>query len=183
MSDTKYGKYIIDRAKEGFGPPETPEEARRREEHVTFPLYVDEEMVPGAYYFMAAWWKKITGEGSPAEEHDHDFDEYLVFLVSSLDKLILGLKPYWGTGTGPLHMTAVAARPKKFLKAIAGFFRGNLNRHVTAENGYHSHEIETIRLGLRGGFTLDGELYQTGAPDYAIDITCGGHAQFVCQNG
>jgi hypothetical protein len=25
---------------------------------------------PGAYYFMAAWWKKITGQGNPAEEHD-----------------------------------------------------------------------------------------------------------------
>ncbi len=113
---------------------------------------------------------------------DHLPDKYLVFLVSSLEKLILGLKPYWGTGPGPLHMTAVAAGPKNFFKAIAGFFRGKLNRHVTAENGYHSHEIEHIRLVLRGGFTLDGELYQTGAPDYAIDITCGGHAQFVCQN-
>jgi len=80
MSEAKYAKYIIDRAKEGFGPPETSEEAKRRKEHVEFPLYVDEEMVPGAYYFMAAWWKKITGEGSPAEEHDHEFDEYLVFL-------------------------------------------------------------------------------------------------------
>jgi mannose-6-phosphate isomerase-like protein (cupin superfamily) len=80
MSNKKYAKNIIDRPKEGFGPPETPEEAKRREEHVKFPLYVDEEVVPGAYYFMAAWWKKITGKGSPAEEHDHAFDEYLVFL-------------------------------------------------------------------------------------------------------
>jgi mannose-6-phosphate isomerase-like protein (cupin superfamily) len=80
MAELKYAKNIIDRPKAGFGPPETPEEAKRREEHVTFPIYVDEEVVPGAYYFMAAWWKKITGAGSPAEEHDHEFDEYLVFL-------------------------------------------------------------------------------------------------------
>jgi mannose-6-phosphate isomerase-like protein (cupin superfamily) len=80
MSEAKYAKNIIDKPKEGFGPPETPEEAKLREEHVKFPIYVDEEVIPGAYYFMAAWWKKITGKGSPAEEHDHEFDEYLVFL-------------------------------------------------------------------------------------------------------
>ena len=110
-------------------------------------------------------------------------EEYLVFLVSSLEKLILGLRPYWGRGPGPLHLTAVAARPQNFLKALSGFFRGNLNRYVTAKNGYHSHEIEKVQLMLRGGFTLDGELYQTGAPDYSINITNGGYAQFVCQNG
>ncbi len=78
---TKYGKNIIDRPKTMPGAPKvTDEESKRREEYVKFPIYVDDEVVPGSYYFMAAWWQKITGEGSPAEEHDHDFDEYLIFL-------------------------------------------------------------------------------------------------------
>jgi len=81
MAKSKYAKNIIDRPKENMGPPgQTAEEKKRMEEFVKFPIYVDEEVVLGAYYFMAAWWKKITGQGSPAEEHDHNFDEYLVFL-------------------------------------------------------------------------------------------------------
>ncbi|MBP1624034.1 MAG: hypothetical protein H6Q07_2054 [Acidobacteria bacterium] len=81
MSESEYGKNIVDKSKGRTGPPGlTDEESRRLEEHVRFPIYVDDEVVPGSYYFMAAWWKKVTGKGSPAEEHDHPFDEYLVFL-------------------------------------------------------------------------------------------------------
>jgi hypothetical protein len=78
---SKYGKNIVDKPKAVAGAPKiSDEEAKRRDEFVKFPIYVDDEVVPGSYYFMAAWWQKITGEGSPAEAHDHGFDEYLVFL-------------------------------------------------------------------------------------------------------
>lgn len=109
--------------------------------------------------------------------------EYLVFLVSSLEKLILGLHPYWGRGPGPLHLTAVTARPKHFFKAVAGFLRGTANRYLCPENGYHSHEIEAVRLRFQGGFTLDGELYQTTAPDDTVHVTTGGHALFMSSYG
>lgn len=78
---SKYGKYIVDKPKATAGAPKmSPEEAKRRDEFVKFPIYVDDEVVPGSYYFMAAWWQKVTGQGSPAEAHDHNFDEYLIFL-------------------------------------------------------------------------------------------------------
>jgi hypothetical protein len=81
MAETKYGKYIIDRPVKKLEPPGmTEEEIKAKKEFFTVPLYVDSEVAPGAYYFMAAWWHKITGKGSPAEEHDHEFDEYLIFL-------------------------------------------------------------------------------------------------------
>jgi mannose-6-phosphate isomerase-like protein (cupin superfamily) len=47
---------------------------------VKFPIYVDSEVVEGAYYFMAASFMGVTGRGSPPDEHSHDYDEYLVFL-------------------------------------------------------------------------------------------------------
>jgi mannose-6-phosphate isomerase-like protein (cupin superfamily) len=78
---SKYGKYIVDKPKAVSGAPKlSPEQAKRQAESVVFPIYVDDEVVPGSYYFMAAWWKKITGKGSPAEEHTYTFDEYLIFL-------------------------------------------------------------------------------------------------------
>ena len=86
MTETKYGKYIVTRPKERPRPPGvTDEELKRREEFFTVPFYVDEEVVPGAYYFMGAYWTKVTGKGSPAEEHDHEFDEYLAFLGTNPD--------------------------------------------------------------------------------------------------
>jgi len=110
-------------------------------------------------------------------------EAYLVLLVSSLEKLILGLRPYWGSGPGPLHLTAVTARPKRLFRAIAGFFSGASNRCLSPENGYHSHEVEAARLRFQGGFTLDGELYQSAAPDGTVHITTGGHVLFMCSYG
>ena len=81
---SKYGKNIVDKPKATPGAPKmSAEEAKSRDEFVKFPIYVDDEVVPGSYYFMAAWWQKITGKGSPAEGHDHQFDEYLIFLGTS----------------------------------------------------------------------------------------------------
>jgi mannose-6-phosphate isomerase-like protein (cupin superfamily) len=86
MSKPEFAKNIIDNSKGMPRPPGiTKEEIKRREENVKFPIYVDDAVIPGSYYFMAAWWKQITGKGSPAEEHDHEFDEYLVFLGTDPD--------------------------------------------------------------------------------------------------
>lgn len=110
-------------------------------------------------------------------------ERYLVFLISSLEKLILGLRPYWGRGPGPLHLTAVAAAPKQLIRAIVGFVCGTPNRYLNEQNGYYSREIDSVRLRIQGGFTLDGELYQTGAPDNALTVSAGGYATFVCRHG
>jgi mannose-6-phosphate isomerase-like protein (cupin superfamily) len=45
-----------------------------------FPIYVDDEVLKGAYYFMAACHMATTGQGAPPFEHSHDYDEYLIFL-------------------------------------------------------------------------------------------------------
>jgi hypothetical protein len=51
MTETKYGKYIIDRPKDGLRPPGmTDEELKELDKHVKFPIYIDEEVVPGAFY-------------------------------------------------------------------------------------------------------------------------------------
>ena len=109
-------------------------------------------------------------------------ENYLLFLISSLEKLILGLRPYWGRGPGPLHLTAVTANPNHLLRALAGFVRGRPNRHLNAQNGYYSREIESARMWLRGGFTLDGELYRTTAPQHSLTVSTGGCAHFVSRH-
>jgi hypothetical protein len=48
-----------------------------------FPIYVDDDVIEGAHYFMAASHLSTTGKGAPPMEHSHDYDEYLVFLGSN----------------------------------------------------------------------------------------------------
>ncbi len=72
MVNNKYGKNIVSEPKPGDPHKDT--------DLVKFPFYVDEEVVPGAYYLMAASFMGTTGQGSPPFEHSHDYDEYLIFL-------------------------------------------------------------------------------------------------------
>ena len=77
MAETEYGKYIIKRPKASVPIQKT--------EFSWLSMYIDEEVVPGAYYFMGNWIFKVPGKGTPAEEHDHEFDEYLGFVGTNPD--------------------------------------------------------------------------------------------------
>jgi len=72
VAKNRYDKNIVSEPKPGDRHKDT--------DLVKFPFYVDEEVVPGAYYLMAASFMGTTGQGSPPFEHSHDFDEYLIFL-------------------------------------------------------------------------------------------------------
>ena len=105
--------------------------------------------------------------------------EYLLLLVSSLERLFLGIHPYWGRGPGALHYTALHSRPAHPLRAIPPLFRGQPNHLATLENGYESHNIDELRLTLDGSFTLDGELYPVNRSSGPVCIGKAGPVTFV----
>ncbi len=102
----------------------------------------------------------------------------LLVLVSTLDRLFLGMRPYWGTEEGPLRYTAVSTNPKKLLSTLFSLFGSGRNRHAIPENGYLSHNVTAVRLDMEGDFTLDGELYTAGAGP--VTVSSAGPALFLC---
>jgi hypothetical protein len=104
-------------------------------------------------------------DGHPLPDGD-----LLGILVSTLDHLFLGIRPYWGTGPGRLRYGALAYRPRHFLRAVPAVLRGQPNRFLTPENGYNSVNAEVLDLELDVGFMLDGELFDT-APGTKLRIT------------
>jgi hypothetical protein len=103
----------------------------------------------------------------------------LVVLISTLERLSAGLRPYWGKERGPLHYTAVTARPRKLLLALSSLVRGRQGRHGTPQNGYFSHNVREVRLTFTGGYTLDGELYQSDPQCGPVVVQDGGQASFL----
>lgn len=77
MTESEYGKYIVTRPK--------AEMLKHNTSYTSLSVYVDDEVVPGAYYFMGNWILKPPPGGAPPEEHRHDFDEYLGFLGTNPD--------------------------------------------------------------------------------------------------
>jgi hypothetical protein len=105
--------------------------------------------------------------------------DYLMLLVTTLDRLVLGLRPFWVEGSGPLRVAAVAARPRGLLKAIPALTRGRATPHACLENGYLSCNARDIHLHLSGGFTLDGELFAVDPRLGPVRVQAGGTADFL----
>ena len=108
----------------------------------------------------------------------HQLDSFVV-LVSTLERLFLGLYPYWGNESGPLHYTAVRARPRYLLRALPSILRGRKGSYGTPENGFYSHNAHEIKLSLGSGFTLDGQLYTPETRQEPTVVRYGGTAAFL----
>jgi len=106
------------------------------------------------------------------------FDSFAV-LVSTLERLFLGFYPYWGNESGPLHYTALRARPRYLLRALPSILRGRKGSYGTPENGFYSHNVREIKLNLDSGFTLDGQLYTPEAGPEPTVVRYGGTASFL----
>lgn len=100
-------------------------------------------------------------------------------IVSSLERLFLGLYPFWGREAGALHCTWFEKPTQKVMRAFPSLVRGKPNRYVTPENGYFSHNADLIQLWMDGMFTLDGEMHQASLEHGPVTITNGGHLNFL----
>ena len=103
----------------------------------------------------------------------------LLLLVSTLERLFLGLYPYWGEEKAALHYTALRARPRHLLQTLPFILRGRKNRLARPENGYFSHNAGQIRLNLDSGFTLDGQLYTPANRREPTVVQSGATAPFL----
>jgi len=101
-----------------------------------------------------------------------------VLLVTSLEHLFLGLKPFWGDEDAPLHFSLARAQPHCWIRALPGILRGRRNRFMTSANGYLSHNVRWLQLGLDSPFIVDGEFFSP-VPGHPLLITDGGALGFL----
>jgi hypothetical protein len=100
-------------------------------------------------------------------------------LITSLQRLFLGLRPYWGKEQNALHTTWIEKPTRKVLRSFPAVIRGRENRHVTPENGYFSHNADRIQLHMDGIFTLDGEMHPASREYGPLTISNGGTLEFL----
>ena len=105
-------------------------------------------------------------------------EDILILLVTSLERLFLGMRPYWGKEDAPLHVSVIRAGADRLLRNLPSLLRGQPGRHVGAE-GYQSRNVARIGLTLDGPWTLDGEMYQASRAAGPVTITDGGPVTFI----
>jgi len=82
----------------------------------------------------------------------------LLVLATTLDRLILGSRPFWNQGAGSIRFTSIAHPPPQLLRSAAKVLYGWRRTSLPA-GSYVSQGAERIALDLDGAFTLDGELF------------------------
>ena len=105
--------------------------------------------------------------------------QVVLLLISSLERLFLGLRPYWGVEKAPLHCSWVQKPTARVLRAFHSVLRGKPNRHAGEENGYFSHNAGQIRLWMNGAFTLDGEIFHASTTHGPVTVSNGADIEFI----
>lgn len=89
MAETKYGKYIVKQLKTNIKEASWTNPVQPAGKgHGGRLLFLDEEVMPGAFYVETAWSHPrglITEPKSVAEPHKHDYDEVLGMFGTDLD--------------------------------------------------------------------------------------------------
>lgn len=95
---------------------------------------------------------------------------YLFALVSALDCLLLGIRPYWGQEQAPLHITWVDQQRKHLWSSLWPLLSGR-GHVLKEEEGYHSHNTRALALHMNDEYIVDGELYRSVSQDIPLYIT------------
>lgn len=100
-----------------------------------------------------------------------------LLLATTLQKLLLGLWPFWGEGEGELRWLDIAAPPKRLAAALPAVLRGR-PRPWMAEAGYLSGRARSMDLTLSEPFVVDGEHFDPG-PGGEVRVRAGPIVDFV----
>jgi diacylglycerol kinase (ATP) len=117
---------------------------------------------------------------STVDERPAESRALLLCLATTLERLLFGLRPFWGVGEGGLCFTTVAAQPRHLLRALPSLLRGRPGRFGTSESGYVSRNASEVRLVFDGGCMLDGELLTADSRRGPVCLSVGPRASFVC---
>jgi hypothetical protein len=124
-----------------------------------------------AMTFLRLFWRWLVGRGRGNGSGDELFrgDDIsvtidgadrgtissFIVLATTLDKLLIGTRPFWNVGDGLFAFTQIAYPPIKPFRYARRVLFGGPKRNLPAQ-GYFSSGAREVRLGMTCPFTLDG---------------------------
>jgi hypothetical protein len=101
----------------------------------------------------------------------------LLVLATTLDRLMLGSRPFWNSDRQPIRYTSIAYPPERLVrsapKVLYGWRRQTLRPEV-----YHSRGAWRIAVRADAPFTVDGEMFHP-LPEQPVVITAADSARFI----
>lgn len=103
--------------------------------------------------------------------------DYSVFLVTTMNRLMLGARPYWGEGPAALHVSAVRYPANRPLLSFVPMLVGRPSTRMRA-HGYESRNADSVALAFAAPFALDGEEFEP-LPGVPVRLSDGGVQRFL----
>ena len=94
----------------------------------------------------------------------HPETPYLLLIATTLDRLILGLSPFWGRDDRAvrngrtIRYTSIDFPPKRLARALLPVLRGRPAGWMAAE-GYRSGSASAMTIDIKSPVVLDGEIF------------------------
>ena len=110
-------------------------------------------------------WSSAKGYLAPSKHQtvrwNGETRQVFAMIATSLNRLLFGCRPYWGSGSG-MHNTWVFANAKGRVRHSLRLLRGDAS--LARLPGYASGNQTEIELELDGPYTVDGELFENRGP-------------------
>lgn len=103
-------------------------------------------------------------DGAPVES------EALLFLATTLERLLLGARPYWGLEPAAMRCTTVDYPPGRLWTVLPALYRGNAAA-LQSLPAYRSRNLRRLELELDGDYVIDGEVYTASRARGPLVIT------------
>ena len=104
-------------------------------------------------------------------------ERLLILIATTLERLVLRSRPFWGVGEKPIRHTRISHPPKRLIRKSARILYGPDDRRLP-EDDYRSGGATRLELRLDAPFTIDGEFF-TPDRDRPVVVTADETVRFV----
>lgn len=105
-------------------------------------------------------------------------DPFLLVFATTLQRLLLGTRPYWGTEPAPVHATAIASSSRRLWRSLPSVIAGK-GGALHADDGYVSRNVMALTLQMDGDFVVDGQLYRAVSSQGPVRLAAAGPVRFL----
>jgi Diacylglycerol kinase catalytic domain len=102
---------------------------------------------------------------------------HLLLLATTLDKLILGTKPFWGGKAGPIRVSIIPYPVPSIARWLLPLMYGGEDR--TVPKGAHSLSGGAFEIATKTPFVIDGEFFDP-PDDVPLRLETGTEFTYVC---
>ncbi|MEM8688399.1 MAG: diacylglycerol kinase family protein [Pseudomonadota bacterium] len=133
----------------------------------------------GRYLFSGAETGIVKAHALHVEADGQTMAEgpLLLFMASTLEKLVLRCHPYWAPDTSQMKALTIAYPPPNVLRNVLPLMYGLPNRNLPAS--CQSRSIQTAQVGGTEGYVVDGEFFQAPA-DEPLRLELGTEFTYLC---